>query len=427
MLNFTSWTFNTSASAVHTSANGFSRCCGIALLLHGVIAYSQEEPESKPFELCVAEKVTYDSNLYRLPASADVTSRLGPDASRDDYMYSTSACANGNWHLSRQDVLLKAEVSDNRFQRNDILDNVSGNAGLMWSWQTIGNWAGKFGAGYSRALGTFYNDRPLTKDVVDSYNYLAELRHPIVGNLNAVVGAQGRFAEHGAAERAADDFRSNDGKASVEYVSRSANVLAVDYRFSKARYPTTVFFDDAPLARNYDERVIGGRLKYSSRSDTTFTATAGYLKRRYEEDASRDYSGGIGRASLQWQPSEGFQVVLSGWRELSSYFDAESNYFVSRGVSLIPVWTPRTNLKIAPVLWWEKQQYLSNSLVDITTDTTGLPQREDKVVALGGQISWSFLRYLELGVAYRHEQHDSNRELTGYEGNIASAKLTARF
>lgn len=386
---------------------------------------------AKPFELCVAEQVTYDSNLYRLPDGVNATSILGSSASRDDYLYKTSLCANGNWQLGRQKVVVKGDVSDNRYVNNDILNNTSANGDVTWNWQTAGDWSGKIGGHISHGLGTFFNDRPVVKDTVNAYQYSAEIRHPVIGRWNAVLGGQRTSTTHSSDERDVDNFESNAGQASLEYVSRANNLIAVDYQYSRASYPAPLVLDGVLVQRDFNQEVAGLRFNYSPGDVTRLQLKAGYLQRQYPRDTSRDYSGTVGRLSLNYQPLDKLQLTAEAWRELTSYFDVEANYFVSRGVSFTPSWTPRERLTLAVLAWWERQDYLANGVA--TDQVTGaliantLAGRKDEVMTLGGQVGYRFLKYFDLSVSYRNEQRDSNRPLTGYHDNVASAMLRARF
>jgi len=83
----------------------------------------------------VADALSYDSNLYRLPASVTNLTTLpglGPQATREDYMNSASAGLDAQWLLgSRQRINLDVRVDDNRFRHNDDLNNISTNDQLI--------------------------------------------------------------------------------------------------------------------------------------------------------------------------------------------------------------------------------------------------------------------------------------------------------
>jgi len=379
-------------------------------------------PDTPPFQLCAAEQVLYDSNLFRLTDSMDVHDRLGANASKNDYIYRTSACANGDWQLSRQELQLSAEIADNRFKRNSELNNTSTNGKINWNWNLADNWSGKLGGTVTRALGAFYNDRPIEKDIVTSYEYFGELKHIFGAHVGIFADAERVSSTHSAADRGVDEFHSNSGKLGAEYITSAQDTIGVDYQYTRADYPGEYILAGVPFVRDYNQNITSLRVNYALGAKTQLNASLGYLERTYPQAHEHDYSGDEWRVSLQYQPTVKTQLQLTGWHELSAYLDSESDHFLSQGVSLIPSWSPRRKIGISALLWWEKQNYLSSSLAAITEGP-----REDKVKTAGANLTYSPVKYLDVLFSYRHEQHDSNHADLSFNDNLATITLKGKF
>ncbi len=102
----------------------------------------------------VADALAYDSNLFRLPASiTDLTTVVGPNASRKDYSNSASAGLDAQWLVgNRQSIDLDLRVDDNRFHRNDNLNNISSNDRLVWNWGVSSVITGQLGFAFCRSI-----------------------------------------------------------------------------------------------------------------------------------------------------------------------------------------------------------------------------------------------------------------------------------
>lgn len=380
------------------------------------------DPDKPPLQVCLAEQVLYDDNLFRLTNSMDVHDRLGPEASKDDYVYRTSFCANGDWQFSRQEITLKAEVADNHFQNNTPLNHTSTNGTVNWNWNLADDWSGKFGGTINRSLATFMNDRPPEKDLVTSYRYFGELRHVFGSHVGVFASGDQVASTHSAADRGVDEFHSNSGKFGVEYITSAQDIIGVDYQYTRADYPGTYLLAGEPFDRDYNQDLTSLRVKYALGGKTQFIGSLGYLKRTYPQSHEHDYSGSEWRASLQYQPTVKTQLTLTGWHELSAYIDAESDHFLSQGISLTPSWSIRRTLSLSASLWWEKQDYLSSSLAAAVEGP-----REDKVKIGSLYLTYSPLKFLDVLLSYRHEQHDSDHADLGFKDNMATATLRAKF
>lgn len=402
----------------------------LVLLLAGVStsmpAWSQQvfpPVEEMPPTVCVSEQVIHHSNLFHLSNSVtDIEQRLGAGASRDDTVFQTSACANGDWQFAQQAVVLNLLVDDNRYLNNDMLNHTSGAGRLLWNWRTAGDWYGELGGNYRHALGTFLNDRALVKDLVDALQYFGELNHDIGAHVTVTLDGAQTDTSHDAQSRQIDNYRSTRGGAGLTVTSSAENYIGVNYRRTRASYPYDVVINDAPLDRDYQEDTESLRFRYALANKTVLRGTAGYVKRDYPNAEDNNYSGSTWRVGLNWQPTSQAQVDLVAWKELGAYFDSEADHFVTRGASLTPIWAPRDKLKFSVLASWAKQQFLASSLTLLETTP-----REDKVLVAGLDVWYRPVDFLDFDLSYNHEQHDSSLAGYDYTDRVAMLRLRARF
>ena len=387
---------------------------GPAALLPWTSALAAEEQPPRKLDFFVGAGALYDDNLFRQPAGADL-SAVAANLHRDDLIERLSAGVDGTWTLARQSFELKAHGDGNRFEHNDQLNNVSGKAMGSWDWRLGNRLSGRLGADYSRSLANFANNLVLVKDLLTQKSSFASGTY-LLGN-RWTINAEVRWSSttHGAEIRQVDDDNIRTQKIGLGFSLSPSATIGWNYRHSNANFAgaqqdsTTALYD-----RNYDESASIFWLKYALGGKTDFSAEGGYLRRNYPNAAIGNYSGGTGRAKLAWHPGPKTELDISGWRDLTAYIDAESNYFVSTGGSIAPTWVPTERITASLAVAWESQKYIGSE-----PSVLGDPFRRDTVRSVQANAVYMPRDPLELDLTLRREQRGSNRSSLTYTDNLA--------
>ncbi len=380
-------------------------------------------PEQSHVDISIADRFTYDDNLFRLP-EATAAANLPPDGDfkRDDSINRATLALDALWLAGSQKIDLTLAANDNRYSRNDDLDHVSGNGRFLWDWRTAGDWSGHLGATYDRSLASFANTRIFIRDLLDTYSYFGDVRLGLGARWAVKAGAARIETTHSAEIRELDDYQGDIGTFSIEYLTPASTLLGFDYRHAVAGFPGDVFLGGTLLERDFTEDTAGIHIRYALTGKTTFDGTAGYLSRDYDNPDVNDFDGDVWRLSLDWRPGVKTQILLSGWRELKAYADVESDYFKGTGVSIAPTWMVTDKFKLSFTGSWEQQDYLGSSL-----NRPASIAREDTVEIAQLQATYAPREPLELTISYRQEQRDSNRPTFVYDDGLAAVGLKFVF
>jgi opacity protein-like surface antigen len=378
---------------------------------------TRDSPTSIDF--FIADQFTYDDNLYRLPSNVDVAALAGPLATRADSFNSVTLGGDGHWYSDIQAVSLNFRADDNRFIHNDSLDNVSAKGNLDWDWRLGTYWSGQAGVSYYRGLANFANTGYYARDVVQREDYLGTVRYQVGPHWALYGGFTGANTSQTAVPEQPYDFRSKGGNAGVEFATSSSNTVGVEYRYTNANFPQEFVLRGAPFNSDYNEETARILVKYVFSAATELDASAGYLKRDYPESRFATFSGDIWRAALQWQPTDQLQWVLTGWRQLTAYVDAESDYFVSNGVSLTPTWIVTPTLKLSLTISRENHDYIGTSPSTIT-----LVSRRDKLTSAQGGLIYAPRDSLIFNLTCRYDKRDSNQAKFLFNDTLATASVT---
>jgi hypothetical protein len=375
----------------------------------------------KPY---VGDRETYDSNLYRLPSYiTDVATLVAPNASRQEYINTVYAGVDGQWTLAQQTIGLNLGVSENRFARNNELNNYSGYGDLMWNWHLGSYWSGQAGADYARSLTSFAETLYLGRDFLDLSDYFGNARYQIGPRWAVYGGIREADITHTAVAAQFNDSQTRSGKVGIELATAVDNTVAFEYTYADGRLPHgVVYFNGAPFDRDYSQSTASILLNYVPSDKTVINASAGYLKRDYIHEPIGAFSGDIWNVSLQWQPTEKTQILFSLSRAPQAYLSSQTDYFLNTGGSISPVWVASEKLTLKLTISSFDEKFISSTLTVLTFGS-----RHDTVNTQLATIAYVPMRNLVVNFSYTYLERGSNQALYKFDDKLATADLKFKF
>jgi hypothetical protein len=369
-------------------------------------------------DIYFADQFTYSDNLYGLPSNTDVTAVAGPLATRGDSFNSISLGGDGRWFSDNQVLGLNFRADENRYTHNDSLNNVSGKGNLEWDWRLQTDWSGQVGVSYYRGLASFANTGYYARDVVQREDYFGTLRYQVGPHWAIYGGFIGADTQQTAVPEQLYDYHSNAGNAGIEFATSSDNTIALDYRYTDATFPQDFVLNGALFSADYREDTARILVKYVISAATELDASGGYLRRDYPVANFATFSGDIWQVALKWTPTDNLQWVVTGWRQLTAYVEAQSDYYVSTGGSIAAVWAASDILALSVGATRENHDYIASSPSAIT-----FASRYDRLSTEQARLVYSPTHYLSFKLAYRYEQRESNQAQFQYNDGVATASV----
>ncbi len=365
----------------------------------------------EPFTLQLEERISHDSNLFRLPHTQAADAALQHyRAQRSDTLNRAGMAASARAGLGQQGFSLDAHAYDNRYQHNNPLDHTSGDAEARWQWQLSSALSGRLGHRYQRELTGFDNTRVLVKDLIDSDNsYLGAewalgSQWQLLGELNQ------RDTRHSDRLQSGSDNTLNGQRAGLRYTSTAGNSFGLEQRDNSTRY------DRDTANQDYDDRWQTLTTQYQLSGKTRLEAQAGRQSRNYHNTSNGDFDGNTGRATLRWQASLKTRLELAAFRELQSYVEQDADYFVSQGQRLSLGWQPRQKFTLNVAYQQADHDYQRQGPALFNT-----PLREDRVRSTELGARYTPWPQLELGLQLKQEQRDANQAENDFDADIVSA------
>lgn len=383
----------------------------------GVSAPLLTPADGTTYDLYVGDQEEYDSNLYRLPPGTNnVATLVSPNASLADELSIISAGGDAQWSLGRQLVDLDLHLDTTRFAHNSALDNTGGYAKLLWDWQVGPYFSGTAGANYNRTLVSFGEALYLGRDLVDSPDYFGTARYQIGPHLAVYGSVNDSSISHSLAAAQNQDFRTEAGSGGVEFALDPEDTFSAEYRYDTGRYPGGGLqtLDGVSFSQDFHDDTFLFLVTHSFSDKTQLTADAGYLKRDYPGTIIGGFSGGVWRATVNWQPTDKTQVEVAAWHELHAYLVAESNYFVSQGGRIRPVWNATDKISVSMLLSYEHQDFIPAS-----TSVVALGPLNAKFATERASVNYSPRDNWLLSLSYTHTSRDSNAQYYRFGDNLA--------
>ncbi len=368
------------------------------------------------YNFYVGDRESYDSNLYRVPSGYALTGTvLVPNATKEDYYNTISVGADGQRIWGRQIFDLDLRIDENRFERNTTLNNTSYEGRFLYNWRVSGFFSGTAGADFLHNLAGFDETRYLGRDLVNTERYYGTARYQIGPRWALYGGVADSDINHGAVSAHYADFRTESGNGGIEYATDVNNTYALQYIYSDGRYPygSLNSLNGFEFRPDFHDQLAQFVMKYTISDKTTITASAGYLRRRYDNTDFGSFSGEDWRVGINWQITEKTQITFNGWRELHAYLISEADYFVSKGGSIVPIWQPRDKIQLSLLFSYEEQSYIPQS------DTVLLlgPLRA-KVTTGSAAINYLPFSRLTVRAAINYQRRDANQNYFAYADNL---------
>jgi hypothetical protein len=388
----------------------------LAALAQPALAQAQAD-DTTPYYFGGSLGLARVTNLYRQS-----------NASNDDTVTSIGLLAGMDERLGRQHLTLDGSLQDNRYSKNDGLNNASYNLRGALNWQTVDNLSGTLSAKSTRALADFNIgggvDPIFRKNTERNDEYAALARLGVATRFTLEGGWTYRKREFSAIEYDRFDYSQNTGSLGI-YGTPGANVkLGLVARHTKGQYPrypvSTV--TDPVTGQPVIDPVTGLPQVISAPNDftrndidfTTYWSTGGsstlntrLSRSRLKNSLTglRDFSGTTGAIGWDWRPTAKLQLGLQYARDTGSET-------MARAIDLNRVytsWQVTGNYAMTAKLSANAMASRGRSrLVADASASTSVADTFDNDKTFGLGLRWAISRGFSLACQYTRASRDSS-------------------
>jgi exopolysaccharide biosynthesis operon protein EpsL len=378
----------------------------------------------------VEEKVTRDSNVFRLSNGVD-TEALPGSPSKDDTYRTTSVGLNVDVPVSRQRFQLAYSRNFFRYDQNTQLDLNGYDGRAVWLWQVGNDASGQLSYTESVALASFANIAGVTPDPLKTRQGLFNASYMLTPRWRAQAGVGGFEQTNGDRTREANDISIVSGDASLSYATPANTAIGLGLRAEEGRFPDRVFVpkseDPAGLGSAFDNayRQYGADLvlDWTATGISHLNARVGRVSRRNEHLPERDFYGTAVRIAYDWKPTGKLAVNMTVVQDISPYDDIKSSYVFVKGASLRPTLSVTGKIDLSAILEFSHREYLG----DPSLAAAGAPSRIDRIRSATATLSYRPIRVLALQMSAQRETRSSTLQFGDYEVNVYTVGARLAF
>lgn len=378
------------------------------------------------------------SNLFRASerlSAADFNTAYGK-TSRGDTILRGTLGFGFDREFSLQRFRANAVLLPQKFQTYSRFDHLGYRADVNWDWEFAGPLSGTVGARVDYGLMGFNQilvrsgavASQVDKNMITRTNPYFTGRLRITPSWFVVGGVDQVRVVNSATAFLSGNFTDTGGEAGVRFAPGTGTIAEFVVRSSRGKYDylqlTDYLGQNLPqgVDNSYKQTHAMLRLQVRPSEDTTIGGSIGYMNRRYDATASRNFTGPTAELTLDWRPSGAFY--------LNTRFD--------RSIALPGIFSSSyidvTRLTLAPRVVLTGKTAMTGLLEVSTWDYKGDPGlvgsglvRKDNMQVLGAGVLYEYSRAVTFNADFRHERRTSNIVNGDFTNNVIIGGVTGRF
>lgn len=389
-------------------------CCACASVAHG--------DAGDVFNVSVSQTLTYDDNLFRLPAGAN-PSTGGGSTSRVDSISHTGVRLTADKPVGRQVLHAAVGMTKVRYDRHRQLDGELSSHAASWDWAFGRQWSGVLSYSSAQTIPGFGDYRAQVRDILTTDALAVRAVYGFHPDWRLILGAASTRATHSASVNAIGDSRVESADAGLRYVPGTGKEFGLRVRHAEGSYPNRQAVAGNLIDNGYAEDGIDLDAAWQFSGASNFQGAIGQTRRSHNDIPGRDFSGTTGRLNWTWQPTGRTSLGFGARREIGSQDDLFATYTVIDAMTLTAGWQPTAKLSFSArgELRRRDQQGDPASVIG------NAPTRsdDDRILSLG--VGYAAMRDLRLNLSLREERRESNLATGSYRTRQLMLAATLAF
>lgn len=372
-------------------------------------------------ELFAQERVTYDSNVFRIARGVDPHPITGSQSTSDVY---TTTSLGLNLHVPYSRQMFDAGWAWNivRFNKFDDLDLTGHEGHATWLYQLGNDLSGQIGYTDRKAQAAFAGVGARVFDPLTVRTAFANAIYNITPSWRLNAGVAGQQQRHQVDIRKVNDANIRTTNAGLAYVTSSGNTLGVLATREEGVYPNRPFIPGLTIIdNNYRQNGAGVFTEYQLTGQSHLSVRVERIRREYDNLPERDFSATVGRIAHDWIYSGRLTMSTILRREVAPVDDLASNVALARGITFAPTYRLTEKASLIGSFDWARRRYLQDPGIT-TTDPLIVAARpagsEDRLWVATASLAYRYSRTLTFLTTFSHEDRKATYNFGDYRANV---------
>jgi exopolysaccharide biosynthesis operon protein EpsL len=295
-------------------------------------------------EIWASLNSTHDSNVLRLSKNLSPESVGAPGLGDTFNTLKVGAAADIPVSLQRiQAAFTWQRTRYNSFTNLDFDGHV---ATLNWAWVIDHRFYGSIGASDSKGLASFSNIQRNAQDLVTTRLANATGNWRVTPEWRASAAVNWGKSEHSDPLRAANNVETTSLEGGLAYVTPEENTVAGIVRFEHGKRPPTSDVVGALVDNTYRQSGVGATAAWAFNPHSRLDGNLVFIRRTYDADTRRNFSGLTGRAVYTWTPTPKITVASALYRDIGPSDDVTTSFVLANGAYIRPRWDATEKISI---------------------------------------------------------------------------------
>jgi hypothetical protein len=361
----------------------------------------------KPY---VATSMLYDSNFLRISNKTDSFSLIGK-TDKSEFIKQASTGFDLDWSLSKQRIIINADVNQNFFQNFSSLNYTGWKTKAKWDWKKGSFWDGEVSYSNDEKLGSYTYINTLTPNQINNQHFLVSAGYLFHPNGKIRFDLFRNESKYDAISRRISNNIEDNGELNLEYLSPKGGgtglrFLGTDGQYPSRSYPNIISTDNAYTRYSF-------QLTWDWRA-TSKTQIDGYLGRTqqyYVHLSDGNFFGNIGHLNLRYKASDKTLLELSAIRDIFQSSGQAANFTLNQGIEFLLTWKYSSKISLNIPFSYTQIQYLGGT----NSNIQGSFQQIDNISHIDLNLSYHPLPSISIEPVLSYEQRNSNNLTMCYE------------
>jgi exopolysaccharide biosynthesis operon protein EpsL len=358
-----------------------------------------------------AYNVTDDNNVLRLSKNLNPTAVNPVPPKKDDTIQTAHLGVSLSVPISQQNVQAEYNWYRSKYRFYKDLDNTGHTARAHWAWMVQQVFTGTLGYNESQGLASFNNIQSNIRDLVTSRSAYWTGNWMVTPRYRASAGLTAGETEHSAVERKLNNIRIESGELGLTYVTPLDNSVGVVARVEHGRLPDETILNGQPFDNEYRQYGAGATVVWIPTGLSRFDGRVEWVRRTYEQNTQRNYSGPIVKALYTYVPSGKLTIAAALSRDVGPADDVQTSFVLVTGGYIRPRWTVSDKVTVQANAEYNIWDYHGDFL-------TGQTYR-NRVRTFGASIAYRPTRKVLLQAGWNREARTSDLITGDYEVDVA--------
>ena len=385
------------------------------IALSSAPAWAQQDT---PFKFSAGYSLQTDSNLFRLPASANTNALIGASSAAEQI-----GVTNVGLGFATTQSLQKLEFNiglvDYRYQNFSYLNFAARNFDAAWHWSLTPRWTGNLTTDRKETLNSYAdfsgfaqrNRRTDTNTRLDTY-------YEIAGPWKLVAGISQARQDNEIALVGSGDYSSVSTDIGLRYAFTSGSTATYSAKVYDGTYLNRVVPNANAMDSSFKQIDNDLRLHWVLNGNSALDANVTYLNRTHPTYSQRNYSGIAAGANLNWALTGKTTLSAAYARELGAYATSNANYSQTDRFSLGPAWqlSPKALVRLQQV--WAQIDYAGTPDASVASS-----QRRDTTHETTLSLAWQPVQQVTFNTSLKNASRSSTSAGLDYDSTMATFSI----